>query len=63
MATDILKKRFTADDFHLMVKAGILAADERVELIDGEIIQMSPVNHRHNVRVNRTNTLFVRTFR
>ena len=62
MATEILKKRFTTGDFHLMVEAGILAEHDRVELIEGEIIQMSPVGHRHWVRVNRPNNLFVRAF-
>jgi Uma2 family endonuclease len=62
MATEILKKRFTTGDFHLMAEAGILAEHDRVELIDGEIIEMSPIGHRHRVRVARLHTLFVRAF-
>lgn len=62
MATDTLKKRFSVGDFHRMVEAGILSTEERVELIDGEILEMSPIGHWHRVRVTRANTLFVRAF-
>jgi Uma2 family endonuclease len=62
MATEVLKKHFTVRDYHRMAEAGIIRPEERVELIEGEIIQMSPIGHRHHVRVTRTNTLFVRAF-
>lgn len=62
MPTEVIKKHFTVADYHGMAKAGIIRPEERVELIEGEIIQMSPIGHRHHVRVTRTNTLFVRAF-
>lgn len=62
MAAETLKKRFSAGDFHRMVEAGIFGEEERVELIDGDVIQMSPIGHRHRVRVTRANTLLVRAF-
>jgi hypothetical protein len=39
-----LKHRcFTVADFHRMGEAGILGEDERLELIEGEIIEMTPI--------------------
>jgi Uma2 family endonuclease len=54
--------RFSVDDYHRMVEAGILFEDERsrVELIDGEIIKMSPIGVPHAKAVNRLNRLLVR---
>jgi Uma2 family endonuclease len=44
--------RFTRDEYHLMAKVGILKPDARVELIDGEIVEMSPIGRRHNGSVD-----------
>lgn len=41
------RRRFTRRSLHLMVQAGILDQDDRVELIDGEVIDMSPIGLRH----------------
>ena len=43
-----------------MVQAGILGEDERVELLDGEVREMSPIGSRHVACVNRLNTLLNR---
>lgn len=63
MPTETAKKLFTVDEYHRMGEAGILGPEERLELIDGEIIQMSPIGHRHWVAVNRANMLFIEAFR
>jgi Uma2 family endonuclease len=55
MATQIAKKLFTVYDYHKMVDAGILGEDDRVELIRGEIVQMSPIGPPHNGTIHRAN--------
>jgi len=62
MPTEITRKLFTVDEYHRMGEAGVFAPEERVELIDGEVIQMSPVGHRHIVCVNRATKLFIVAF-
>ena len=62
METDVTKKLFTVDEYHRMGEAGIFHPEEHVELIDGEIIEMSPIGYRHTLCVNRGNTFFVRAF-
>ena len=47
MRADITKKLFTVDEYYRMVDAGILREDDRVELIEGEIIEMSPIGQKH----------------
>ena len=60
MATDFSKKLFTVHDYHRMVDAGILSEDDRVELIHGEILEMSPIGPRHNAAILRANRSLVR---
>ena len=59
MQAALSRRRFTADDYHRMVDAGILSARERVELIDGEVVAMTPIGPRHNACVDRANRAFV----
>ncbi len=50
------RRRFTADEVARMVEAGILAEDEHLELLDGELFAMSPQGPRHRattVRLHR----------
>lgn len=47
-------------DYHRLGEAGALAGDRRVELVDGEIIEMSPIGSRHAGCVDTLNRLFSR---
>ncbi|MCX7630669.1 MAG: Uma2 family endonuclease [Geminicoccaceae bacterium] len=44
--------RFSVDDYYNMAEAGILGEDDRVELLDGEIVDMSPIGSEHAGSVN-----------
>ena len=59
MAVQILRKKFTVGQYHQMIESGILTDRDRVELIKGEIIEMSPVGRRHAACVDRLTELFV----
>jgi len=50
--------RFSAEEYHRMAGAGIFGEDDRVELIDGDIIEMSPIGWKHVSDVNRTAHVF-----
>ena len=47
------RHRLSVDDYFRMAEVGILAEDARVELIDGEIIDMPPIGSPHAGLVNR----------
>jgi Uma2 family endonuclease len=52
--------KFTVSDYYKMAKEGILSPDDRVELIEGEIVEMTPIGSRHFAAVNRLNRALVR---
>jgi len=62
MQVEVTKKLFTVADYYQMAEAGILRPEDRVELIDGEIIQVSPIGDRHAGNVNRLTHLFAASF-
>ena len=53
MSVQIQRWLFTVQQYHLMSEAGILREDERLELIEGEIIQMAAIGTRDASCVNR----------
>ena len=60
MALEVTRRRFTTADYHRMAKSGVLTEDDRVELIDGEILEMSPIGRKHAACVDRVAHLFFR---
>ena len=60
MAEDLIRRhRYTVEDYYRMAEVGILTPDVRVELIDGEVIEMPPIRAPHASVVNRLHTLLV----
>lgn len=58
MAVEPAPRRFTVDEYYQMAHAGILRPQDRVELIEGEIIVMTPMGSPHAGALSRfTNTL------
>ena len=51
--------RFTVHDYHRMGEAGILHEDDRVELIEGELVEMTAIGTRHFSCVNRLTRMLV----
>jgi Uma2 family endonuclease len=56
----LLTRKFTIEQYHKMAEVGILTEEDRVELIKGEIVEMSPIGLKHAATVNRLNQLFHR---
>ena len=59
-ATPIPRWRFTIDDYHRMGEAGVVTDDDRVELLDGEIVAMSSIGIPHSSSVDRLTAFFGR---
>ena len=53
MVLQLTPRRFTATEYYQMIDAGVFGDDERLELIDGEIVEMSPIGNPHSACVRR----------
>lgn len=62
MAVEFKRYRFTVDEYYRMAEAGIFDEDSRVELLDGEIIEMPPIGSGHADSVDASNLTLVRRF-
>ena len=51
-------RKFTVDEYYLMAKVGILHEDDRVELIDGRIVEMPPIGSHHSSSVKDVKQTF-----
>ncbi len=53
MVTEVVKRLINVDEYYKISEVGILKSDDHVELINGEIFQMSPIGSRHAAIVDR----------
>jgi Uma2 family endonuclease len=53
------RRLLTVDEYHRMGEAGILTDDDRVELIEGELVAMAPIGSEHIASTNALNRLLV----
>lgn len=62
-ASNVLTRhKLDVGEYYRMAEAGILGEDDRVELIDGEIIDMAPIGESHAATVGRLNQALVLAF-
>jgi Uma2 family endonuclease len=54
------RHRITVDEYHRMAEVGLLARDARVELVEGEIIEVAPIGKAHTSVVEQLTRLLVR---
>ena len=53
MSVQLQKHYFNVNEYYRMLEVGLLSEDDRVELIEGEIIEMSPIGSAHGGTVKR----------
>jgi Uma2 family endonuclease len=58
MEAQVLRRVFSVEEFHRMADAGVFAEDDRLELLEGEIVRMTPIGSRHAGCVDRLNEWF-----
>ncbi|MDH3292605.1 MAG: Uma2 family endonuclease [Gemmatimonadota bacterium] len=60
MPVSLLEGPFTVADYHRLAELGILHEDDRVELLNGQVIVMGPIGPRHAGCVDALNRLLSR---
>ena len=54
----IMRRRITVEEYEVMYEAGVFKPDERLELINGEILKVAPMNAPHISYVIRLSRIF-----
>ena len=57
MALQLTRRKFTISEFEHMLRKGVFEENERIELISGEIVDMSPIELAHMVCVSQLQLL------
>jgi Uma2 family endonuclease len=60
MAADRPRARISVERYQRMIAAGVLTKDDRVELIEGDLLDKAPIGSQHAALSMRLNKLFVR---
>jgi Uma2 family endonuclease len=60
MSVQIARRHFSVAEYYKMAAAGVFTEDDRVELIEGEIVEMSPIGSRHAACVGRLTKMLER---
>jgi Uma2 family endonuclease len=60
MSVQIARRHFNIAEYYKMAAAGVFSEDDRVELIEGEIVEMNPIGSRHAACVGRLTKLLGR---
>jgi Uma2 family endonuclease len=60
MSALFARKLFTTTEYHKLREIGVFKEDDRVELLDGEIIAMSPIGPKHAGCVNELTWVLIR---
>jgi Uma2 family endonuclease len=61
MSAEPRKHYFTVEEYYRMAQSGIFSEDDRVELIEGEVVEMSPIGSTHQGCVNELSSLLTET--
>jgi Uma2 family endonuclease len=62
LPAETTRRRFTVEEYHRMADAGVFAPRDRLELIDGEILEVTPIGARHLAAVLRLNQALQQAF-
>jgi Uma2 family endonuclease len=62
MSVQLRKRYFNVDDYYRMAEAGLFSEGDRVELIEGEVIEMSPIGSHHAGCLTRSSAVLNRRF-
>ncbi len=57
-STRLIPHKFTVAEYDRMVATGILTKEDRVELLAGEIVEISPIGLKYARCVKRLNRIF-----
>jgi Uma2 family endonuclease len=54
----VTRHKISLEEFHRMVEAGVFPEDSRLELVEGDLVEMSPIGPKHAAIVRRLTARF-----